>query len=126
MRDPPSGRVPEQGPDWFLVGTEACGGGTPDLGFCIYRNFWFRSHVKEVPEASMRQAHAPGGVGTPPTLVGSPGLFWPASGIPWASSGRKMISVKWHVNWTPFSFPFLRYSKTRRKQKLALGSRLIG
>ena len=31
--DPPSGRVPEQGPDWFLVATEACGGGTPDL-FC--------------------------------------------------------------------------------------------
>ena len=29
----PSGRVPEQGPDWFLVATEACGGGTPDL-FC--------------------------------------------------------------------------------------------
>ena len=27
----PSDRVPEQGPDWFLVATEACGGGTPDL-----------------------------------------------------------------------------------------------
>ena len=25
----PSGRVPEQGPDWFLVATEACGSGTP-------------------------------------------------------------------------------------------------
>ena len=31
--DSPSSRVPEQGPDWFLVATEACGGGTPDL-FC--------------------------------------------------------------------------------------------
>ena len=29
----PSGRVLEQGPDWFLVAIEACGGGTPDL-FC--------------------------------------------------------------------------------------------
>src|SRR4051812_15200067 len=29
--DPPSGRVPERGPDWFLVATEACDGGTPDL-----------------------------------------------------------------------------------------------
>ena len=29
----PSGGVPEQGPDWFLVATEACAGGTPDLGF---------------------------------------------------------------------------------------------
>ena len=27
----PSGRVPELGPDWFLVATEACGGGTPVL-----------------------------------------------------------------------------------------------
>ena len=29
----PSGRVPKQGPERFLVATEACGGGTPDL-FC--------------------------------------------------------------------------------------------
>ena len=35
MGDPPYGRVPEQGPDWFLVATEACGGGTPDLGFFL-------------------------------------------------------------------------------------------
>ena len=28
---PPSGKVPEQGPDWFFVAAEACGGGTPDL-----------------------------------------------------------------------------------------------
>ena len=28
---PPSGRVPEQAPERFLVATEACGGGTPDL-----------------------------------------------------------------------------------------------
>ena len=31
MRVPPSGRVPEQGPDWFSVATEAWGGGTPVL-----------------------------------------------------------------------------------------------
>ena len=29
---PPSGRVPERGPDWFSVATEPCGGGTFDLG----------------------------------------------------------------------------------------------
>ena len=23
--------MPEQGPDWFFVALEACGGGTPDL-----------------------------------------------------------------------------------------------
>ena len=33
--DPPSGRVPEQGPDWFLVATKACGGRTPDLGYVL-------------------------------------------------------------------------------------------
>ena len=33
--DTPSGRVPEHGPDWFLVATEACGGGTPGLGFVL-------------------------------------------------------------------------------------------
>ena len=32
---PPSGRVPEHGPDWFLVAMEACGGGTPDLGYVL-------------------------------------------------------------------------------------------
>ena len=33
--DSPSGRVPERAPDWFLVATEACGGGTPGLGFFL-------------------------------------------------------------------------------------------
>ena len=28
---PPSGRVPERAPKRFLVATEACGGGTPNL-----------------------------------------------------------------------------------------------
>ena len=30
--DPPSGRVPERGLDWFSVATKPCGGGTFDLG----------------------------------------------------------------------------------------------
>ena len=33
--DSPSGRMPERAPDWFSVATEACGGGTPDLGFFL-------------------------------------------------------------------------------------------
>ena len=45
------------------------------------------------------------------------GLFWSISGTPWASSGPKTISVNFLVNWTPFGIPFLRYSKTRKKQK---------
>jgi hypothetical protein len=31
----PSDRVPERAPDWFFVATEACGGGTPDLGLFL-------------------------------------------------------------------------------------------
>ena len=36
---PTSGRVPKQGPDWFLVATEACGSGTLDLGFLRFLVF---------------------------------------------------------------------------------------
>ena len=32
---PPSGGVPEQGLDWFLVATEPCGSGTSDLGLFL-------------------------------------------------------------------------------------------
>ena len=57
------------------------------------------------------------------TLVVASGLLWCIYGTSWASSGPKISSVKFQVNWTPFDFPFLRYSKTKKKQKLALGSR---
>ena len=33
--DSPSDRVPERAPKRFLVATEACGGGTPDLGLFL-------------------------------------------------------------------------------------------
>ena len=69
---------------------------------------------------------APRGVGAPPPSWAVTGLSWSISDTPWASSGPKISFVKFQVNWTLFDFPFLRYSKTRKKQKLALGSRLIG
>ena len=34
--------MPEQGPDWFLVATEACGGGTPDLGYVLGVSVYIR------------------------------------------------------------------------------------
>ena len=40
--DYPSDRVPEQGPDWFLVAIEPCGGGTPDLGFFLEVSVYIR------------------------------------------------------------------------------------
>ena len=91
----------------------------------LYKRCWSREQVRGSPRRPRGRGRAQG-VGRAPTLVGASGLFWPISDAPWASSGPKIISVKFQVNWTPFGFPFLRYSKTRKKQKLALGSRLIG
>ena len=33
--DPPSGRVPKQGLNWFFGAVEACGGRTPYLGYFL-------------------------------------------------------------------------------------------
>ena len=33
VKDPPSSRVPGRAPERFLVATEACGGGTPNLSY---------------------------------------------------------------------------------------------
>ena len=81
--------------------------------FSIYKRFWRREQVR----GGLRAVHEVGGepLGAPPTLVGSSGLFWPNSFTPWPSSGTKISSIKFQVNWTPFGFPFLRYSKTRKK-----------
>ena len=63
MRDPPSGRVSERAPERFLVATEACGGGTPDLSsfsmFLDYVGLYRRK--KSVGGAS----RGPGGRGAP-------------------------------------------------------------
>ena len=112
------------GLDWFSVAMEASGGGT--LIYCAPRSFqgiWVYMGGRSM-SVDLRAVHEAGGA--PPTLVVSSGLSWSISNTPWASSGTKIISVKFQVNWTPFGFPFLRYSKTRKKHKLALGSRLIG
>ena len=110
--DLPSGWVPEQGPDWLLVAREACGGGTPDLGYflevSVFIGFFGVGLTSGgVSGLSMRQGPTPRGVGAPPTLVGSPGLSWPNSFTPGASFGPEKIIKNWHVNWTPFGIPFL-------------------
>ena len=38
----PSGRVLEQGPDWFFVAIEACSGGTSDLGYVLGVSLYIR------------------------------------------------------------------------------------
>ena len=64
--DPPSGRVPEQGPNWFSVAKEACGGGTPDPGYFLEVSvfigiFGVGNKSGGVSESSTRQGAHPGG-----------------------------------------------------------------
>ena len=92
MRDPPSGRVPEQGPDWFLVATEACGGGTPDLGFFSGVSIFIGIFGVGNKLGGLRGGHEIGG--RAPTPLVALRLFWAISDTPWASSGTKIISVK--------------------------------
>ena len=127
----PSGTVPEQGLDWFLVATEACGGGTPDLGYVMevwgyIRGVGVENKSGESTRGPQGRRARPRGVGAPSTLVVASGLLWCISGTSWASFGPKTIVIEFQVNWTPFDIPFLQNSKTRKKQKLTLGSRLIG
>ena len=77
---PPSGRVPEQGPDWFLVATEACGGSTPDLGYVLEVWGYIRGvSIENKSGESMRGPQGrrarPSGVGVPSTLVVASGLL---------------------------------------------------
>ena len=64
----PSGRVPEQGPDWFLVSTEACGGGTPDLGYVLGVSVYIRGFGVGNKSGGLRGGHKVGGR-APPSWV---------------------------------------------------------
>ena len=75
--DPPSGRVLKQGPDWFLVATEACGGGTPDLISVLevlgYVGIYgCREYVGGATGAPRGRGRAQG---APPTLVSTSRIF---------------------------------------------------
>ena len=53
---PPSGRVPEQGPDWFLVATETFGGGTPNLDFVLEISGYIRSVGVEIKSGGVHDS----------------------------------------------------------------------
>ena len=78
-----------------------------------------------------RGAHKVGGRTLPPWARPPP--LWPPRGSsnfhsksPGCLLVQEKSSRKFYSVWTPFGIPFLQNSKTRKKQKLALGSRLIG
>ena len=125
--DSPSGRVPERAPDWFLVATKACGGGTPDLGFFLGVYVFigiYGGGIASVGPTRRSQARTvrPGGVGRAPwacdSLVALLAFFQSLGGLFWS----KKIIIKFHSIWTPSE----KGSETRKRQKLALGAELIG
>ena len=81
--------MPEQGPDWFLVATEACGGGTPDLGYFLEVSVFIGvfgigltsggspSHPRDrgVPRGVGRALHPCGWLGTLLAHYFTPGLL---------------------------------------------------
>ena len=86
-------------------------------GFYIYRNFWRWSHVKEVPEASTRQAHAPGGGGRAPHPRGRPGivlaqLFYSWVFF-WSIKNRQNLAHQLDSVWYSFSVKLKNKEKNR-------------
>ena len=114
----------EQGPDWFLEATEACGGGTPDLGFFsgvsvfigIFGVGLTSGGSPSHPRGRGRALHPRGWLVTLLAhLCYSEGFFWSIKNH--QKLARQLDSV-----WYSFSVKL----KNKEKQKLALGSRLIG
>ena len=88
----------KQGPDWFLVAIEACGGGTPNLSsvlevFRVRRYIWVQGVRRWTSGFLTRQG------GAPPTLVGSPGLPWRALQVHQVGFLPKLTSP---VDFVPF------------------------
>ena len=105
MIDAPSGGAPEQAQRWDLVDTESCGDGirflAPLLIVWGYVDIYGRKKYVGGPPG------CPRGRGRAPHPRGQPGTLLSNSDTLWASSGPKISSVKFQVNWTPFDFPFL-------------------
>ena len=77
--------MPEWAPERFLVATEACGGGTPDLGYFLEVSVFIG--IFGVGLTSGGSPSRPRDRGCAPTLVDGPELFWPNSFTPVASFG---------------------------------------
>ena len=116
----PSDRVPEQGPDWFLVATEAWAGGTPDLGYFMEVSVFIV--IFGVGLTSGVSPSRPRVRGAPPPSWLWCGPLWNSVGFFWSKNDLREISGQLDYVW----FSFSAILKNKEKQKLALGSRLIG
>jgi hypothetical protein len=84
------------GLDWFFMATEACGGGTSDLGsfldVSVYIGFFQRwNHAKMGLEVTTSHLGEPGPSGAPWWVVPTSWLFWPSHEASSASFVSKKI-----------------------------------
>ena len=123
--DSPCGKQPEKAPRWDHTSTEGCGGGK-----VVSWLSWMFSGYKSI----YRRKKQVGGATRGPRGWGArPPSSWFPRGVPdFDSKSSGLLSVqerssrRFHSIWTPFGIPFLRNTKIgKKKQKLALGSRLI-
>ena len=116
----------EQAPERFLVATEACGSGTPDL-FCSAMFLGYMDiYIGEGSRSGEpRGAHEGGGRaqggGRAPCLVPSSLLPLRTLQVFWIASVPKITLPKVHSVWTPFDIPFLRNTETREKTETITG-----
>ena len=120
----PSDRVLEQGPDWFLVATEACGGRTPDLSSVLevlgYVGIYgCRGYVGGPPRCSRARGRARGGASHPRGQPGTPLACTPSSSgwfpskINFSSLFRSILG--------PSDIPFPRNTEIGIKQQIWAG-----
>ena len=129
--EPPSGRLPEKAPRLDLTGTEAPGGGKVFSWLSLVSKEYLGIYR---PKSRVRRAAVcPQARGRALPPLARPCGLWPHGGSPALVSklGRFLLVQeksfqRFYSIWTPFDIPYLQYSKTRKKQKLALGTRLIG
>ena len=117
----PSGRVPKQGPDWFSVATEACGGGTPDLGLFLGVSVFIGIFGVGLTSGGSprrprdRGAH-PGGRarphhrGQPGTLLAQ--LFY-SGGFFWSIKNHQKLARQLDSVWYSFSVKLKNKEKTK-------------
>jgi hypothetical protein len=106
--DSPSGRSPEKGPDWFLVDTEAFGGGTSDLGIPhFFWNIWEFIGRRGGAGGLRGGHHPPGRAGAPGVclwVVATSGRLSGSSSVLQWSSGPEKIVKKFRSIWRTLIF----------------------
>ena len=120
VRDPPYGRVPEQGPDWFLVATEARGCGTPDLlcspMFLGYMDIYIGERSRSGEPT--RVGRAPRGVGRASLPCGLLASFLTSTPSPLDHVCSKNNSPE---GFFPFDIRFLRNTEIGKKTAIWAG-----